>query len=219
MATGLLLALSLGCAPAEQVEPSLAAAPSPGAASEAELRLTETDQTAPSPGAASEAPALALDKLGVDLGTVARDQQGTVTFLVMNRGKSLLRVEPPTISAEEGCTVAETAKEGATIQPGEVVVLPIKLGQHQRLGPHRLTVGLASNDPLLPVATASVRFAVAEAGAAEGKGPRLQVDKEVVDIGTVPFDWPLYEQFTLRNVGDAPLVLEGATQVRVEKGC
>jgi len=50
-------------------------------------------------------------------------------------------------------------------------------------------------------------------------GPRLRIDKEIIDSGAVPYDWPLYEQFTLRNTGDAPLILNVPLGVGVAEGC
>lgn len=198
---------------------------------------TPTPTATPSPETTHGAPAIAFDKLWVELGTVARDQQGIQTFLVMNRGDSPLQLEQVSIQVEQGCDAAEVDEErSAEIQPGEAWFLPIKLGQHQELGPHRLLVKVSSNDPDRPLATLGMYFEVAEAPPAPGPGPRLRVDKEMVAIGTVPYDWPLYEQFTLRNDGDQPLVLEfpegalaareawgevseGVLAARIEEGC
>ncbi|MBF8267417.1 MAG: hypothetical protein HW388_925 [Dehalococcoidia bacterium] len=165
------------------------------------------------------APSLAMDTLQVNLGTVARSQEGMATFLVINQGGMPLQVEGVSIQVEQGCDIAETIEEGYEIQPGEIALLPVTLGKHRELGPHRLLVNVTSNDPLRRVTTASLRFVVVEDEASSGTGPRLRVDKEMIDIGTVPNDWPMYERFTLRNDGDAPLVLEGDLMVRVEEGC
>ncbi|MDP2952337.1 MAG: hypothetical protein Q8O76_03360 [Chloroflexota bacterium] len=174
----------------------------------------------PTPSSAARLPpALAVDKLGVELGSVARDQQGIQTFLVTNTGGRPLRAGPVSIRVEQGCPAAESAPGSPEVRPGEVAVLPIKLGPHRQLGPHRLTVDIPSNDPVRPRTTLSLRFDVKEGPPPSGPGPRLRVDKEMIDIGTVPWDWPLYEQFTMGNDGDAPLVLEGVPEVRVEEGC
>ena len=93
------------------------------------------------------------------------------------------------------------------------------MGPHRDLGPHRYSLTLESNDPARARKTLSVRFSVTEPSASRMAGPDLVVDKSIIDIGDVPYDWPMYEQFTLRNAGDQPLVLEGAPVVRVEQGC
>lgn len=173
----------------------------------------------PTPRVSSGVPVLAFDKRQVDLGTVTRDQQGAATFLVMNRGDRPLQVGPVTVQVEQGGEIAESVKENVHVGPGEVFLLPIKLGDHPQLGPYHLLVNVASNDPATPTATLSVDFNVVEAPPPPGTGPRLRVDKEMIDIGPVPYDWPLYEVFTLRNDGDAPLVLQGKPVVRVEEGC
>ncbi len=180
---------------------------------------TPTPTATSTAGATWGAPTLAFDKLQVDLGTVTRDQLGIQTFLVMNRGEGPLQIGPVEIQVEQGCTIAEAVDGVVRLQIGEMALLPIKIGRHQEIGPHRLLVSVSSNDPAMPVATLSVRFNVIEEPPAGGTGPRLRVDKEMIDIGTVPNEWPLYEQFTLRNQGNETLVLDGVPQVRVEEGC
>ncbi|MBI2165661.1 MAG: hypothetical protein HYU29_04590 [Chloroflexi bacterium] len=169
--------------------------------------------------AAERAPALAFDKLEADLGVVPASQRGIYTFMVINKGQQVLQVGPVRLRVEQGCDAAETVTGKDTVKPGETVLLPIRLGPHRELGPHLLWIDVSSNDPARPVSGVALRFQVAEDGAASATGPRLRVDKEVIDIGIVPFDWPLYEQFTLRNEGDAPLVIQGTPELRVEGGC
>lgn len=165
-------------------------------------------------------PAIAFDKLQVDLGTVFQDQEGIQTFLVMSSGDKPLKVGQVSVLAEQGSASAVDVLEGEPeLQPGEGLLLPIKLGRHEKLGLHRLLVSVPSNDPKNPVATLTVRFEVVDNPLTPGTGPHLRVDKDMIDIGRVPSDWPLYEQFTLRNDGDAPLIIEGTPVVRVEEGC
>ncbi len=177
--------------------------------------------TAPRPPtpAVRGAPALAFDTLAVDMGTVPQDQMGVQTFVVMNRGDRPLHVGPTTIDVEQGCATAKTVEQATDIQPGDLVLLPIIFSRHTETGPHRLRVKVPSNDPLKPMTALSLRFTVSGDAPPPAAGPRLQVDKDMIDIGTVPSDWPMYEQFTLRNVGTAPLVLDKALVVRVEEGC
>lgn len=168
---------------------------------------------------AGTAPVLAFDKLDVDLGTVTRDQEGIQTFLVMNRGDGPLELGPVDIVAEQGCSEAEVMDGKSNVQPGGNVLLPIHLGPHNELGPHRILMKVPSNDPNRPLTTLSISFRVEEGQSAEQTGPSLRVDKEMIDIGAVPYDWPLYEQFTLRNAGNEPLMLNGYALVRVSEGC
>ena len=166
-----------------------------------------------------QTPALAFDKLHVDLGTVARDQEGTQTFLVMNRGDEPLEVGPVDIVVEQGCDEVEVGEHDPEVQPGEHMLLPISLGPHRMLGPHRVLLNFQSNDHARPITTLSMQFDVEEETPSGTGGPRLRVDKEIIDTGVVPYDRPLYEQFTLRNAGDAPLVLNVPMVVGVERGC
>ncbi len=192
---------------------ALATACAPGASAK------PTPAATASAGGARDAPALALDKFQVDLGTLSRDQQAVETFLVVNWGDRPLQAGPASLQVEEGCDVTEVMAGTFQVPPRDVALLPIRFGPHRELGPHRFKVSVSSNGPALPVATASIKFVVAEEQGKVTGGPRLVVDKTITDTGAVPYDWPLYEQFVLRNEGDKPLVLQGEPQVRVEQGC
>lgn len=165
-------------------------------------------------------PALAFDKRQVDLGTVTQDQQTTQSFLAINFGKNPLKIGPVSVQVEQGCDVAEAFTKGTDELKGEEAGLVfVKVGPHRKLGDHRLVVNVSSNDATTPVTKLSMGFTVTESAARSQTGPRLRVDKDVIDIGTVPNDWPLYEEYTLRNEGDAPLVLRNKLEARVEEGC
>lgn len=189
------------------------------------LACSSSPKATPSPSTSSHphqvkgAPSLAFDKTAVTLGNVQQDMQGVATFLMLNWGDQLLQAGPATIEVEQGCDVAKAATGTTDVRATEAMLLPITLGPHKQLGPHKLRVRVPSTDPKKPDNTLLVSFNVVEAKAQPGAGPRLRVDKDFVDIGNVPYDWPLYEQFILRNDGDAPLVLQGVPVVRVEDGC
>jgi hypothetical protein len=160
-----------------------------------------------------------FDTREVNLGTAPRDQDGVQTFLVFNRGRGPLRVGPATVRVEEGCDAASVPAVDVTVDPMEVVFLPVELGAHRRAGPHVIRVDVPTSDPAAPLTTLTVRFVVDEQTPAPGSGPRLQVEKRSVDTGVIPYDWPGYQQFTLRNAGDADLILEGKPALRVLQGC
>jgi hypothetical protein len=61
---------------------------------------------------------------------------------------------------------------------------------------------------LLPFALAS---GLAAAVAAAGEGPRLVIDPESWDFGRTLKNRVLEKRFTIKNVGDAPLVVERIT--------
>ncbi len=50
-------------------------------------------------------------------------------------------------------------------------------------------------------------------------GPRLQVDREQIDLGDRKFNQPVRAVFTVRNAGDAALNLNVQKQVAVLEGC
>jgi hypothetical protein len=50
-------------------------------------------------------------------------------------------------------------------------------------------------------------------------GPRLRVDRDYVDLGTVRFDSFVTARFSLRNVGDQPLSISANPKVDAVEGC
>lgn len=54
---------------------------------------------------------------------------------------------------------------------------------------------------------------------AAGGTPRLVLDREVVDLGYLPFETPARVVFTLTNTGDGVLRLAEVPRVKVLKGC
>lgn len=52
-----------------------------------------------------------------------------------------------------------------------------------------------------------------------GGTPRLVLDREVIDFGTVTFQSPVRAVFTLKNAGDGVLRLAEVPRVRAVQGC
>ena len=50
-------------------------------------------------------------------------------------------------------------------------------------------------------------------------GPRLAVDKELIDFGAVRYNQFVEARFRLKNVGDQPLGLPSSPPVEVVEGC
>jgi hypothetical protein len=50
-------------------------------------------------------------------------------------------------------------------------------------------------------------------------GPRLAVDREEIDFGTVRFGKMVQARFRLKNVGDQPLQIATAPRVEAVEGC
>jgi len=50
-------------------------------------------------------------------------------------------------------------------------------------------------------------------------GPKLSVDRDSIDFGTLPLDQPVRAEFKLKNVGDQPLAIKGEPRVELVKGC
>ncbi|OGK82688.1 MAG: hypothetical protein A2X52_11960 [Candidatus Rokubacteria bacterium GWC2_70_16] len=49
--------------------------------------------------------------------------------------------------------------------------------------------------------------------------PRLVVDREVVELGTLPFEAPVRVVFTLTNAGDGALKIAEVPRVKAVVGC
>ena len=52
-----------------------------------------------------------------------------------------------------------------------------------------------------------------------GGTPKLVVDRDVIDLGNVPFETRVRAAFTLSNAGDGALRLEDVPRVKVLAGC
>ncbi|MBI1892940.1 MAG: hypothetical protein HYS14_02350 [Candidatus Rokubacteria bacterium] len=52
-----------------------------------------------------------------------------------------------------------------------------------------------------------------------GGTPRLVLDRDVVELGYLPFESPARVMFTLTNTGDGVLKLADIPRVKVLKGC
>ncbi len=50
-------------------------------------------------------------------------------------------------------------------------------------------------------------------------GPRLSVDRDYIDFGTLRFEKFVTARFHLRNVGDQPLRISGSPRVDAVEGC
>ena len=142
-----------------------------------------------------------------------------MTFLAINYGALPIKVGPVNIVALQGGDTGSSLQDTVSVSANGIYAIPIQVGPYKQLGPHTMQVTVTSNDPKAQTTTLTVDFTVVEGLARKAKGPRLRVDKQLIDIGNTPYDWPLYEQFTLRNDGDAPLVLAGTPTIRVELGC
>lgn len=164
-------------------------------------------------------PVVGVDKASVDIGTVSRDFETTETFFIANYGSEPLTAGPASVRVEQGCNAVQVQSDSLTVAPGKGALLPVRLGAHKVAGPHVVRLDVPTNDPHTPTRTLTIRFTVDNATVPAATGPRLHVDKTVINTGVIPLDWPGYEQFTLRNIGDAPLVLEVPRSATALEGC
>lgn len=71
----------------------------------------------------------------------------------------------------------------------------------------------------LVIVGAATFWWLSEVPNASGGTPRLVLDREVVDLGYLPFETPVRVVFTLTNTGDGTLRLADVPRVKVLKGC
>jgi hypothetical protein len=96
--------------------------------------------------------------------------------------------------------------------------------RNRRAGVQRrrlLTTGVLSLAVLVGLATWYFypRQSVLSAAAQYNGGPRLAVDKDLIDFGPVRFEKIVQARFLLRNVGDQPLQIVANPPVEVVEGC
>ncbi|MBI4201664.1 MAG: hypothetical protein HY532_00930 [Chloroflexi bacterium] len=164
-------------------------------------------------------PALVFDKTYVRLGYIERGSQATVTFLAINYGALPIDVGPVEVAAVQGEKAGQGLQKAVSLSAGSAFPVPVTIGPFSQLGPYKLNATVTSSDPKAPATELTMEFLVVEGLSQAATGPLLKVDKQLIDAGHVPYDRPLYEQFTLRNDGDAPLTLDGLPLVRTELGC
>ena len=164
-------------------------------------------------------PIVAFDKESVELRSVPLGVDAMATFLVINRGDAPLRLGKAQVGGDVGGQARPGLEFVTEVPPGRSELLTVHMGGRSEEGLHTVPVTVPTNDPRRPAARLAVNLRVGSGGAGPGPGPRLRIDKEIVFTGTVPYDWPLYEQFVLYNEGDEPLVIQHEPQVRTEQGC
>lgn len=69
------------------------------------------------------------------------------------------------------------------------------------------------------VAVVAAFWGFREPREAAGGTPRLVLDHDVVELGTLPFEAPARVVFTMTNTGEGPLRLADVPRVRALKGC
>ena len=94
----------------------------------------------------------------------------------------------------------------------------MKKRQDQQLPTRRSWTRRAVIGGVLVVGMAAL-WAVSGGPSAWGGKPRLVVDREVVDLGDLPFKSPARVVFTLTNRGEGTLRLAGVPRVEAIKGC
>jgi hypothetical protein len=91
--------------------------------------------------------------------------------------------------------------------------------QKQQLPTRRSWKRWAVISGVLVVGIAALWWASGGLNAWGEKPPRLVVDRQVVDLGDLPFETPARVVFTLTNSGEGTLRLAGVPRVEAVKGC
>ncbi len=66
---------------------------------------------------------------------------------------------------------------------------------------------------------ATLQYSVAGEPVPHRAGPRLAVDRELIDFGVVRYNQFVEARFRLKNVGDQPLRLPASPPLEVAEGC
>ena len=156
--------------------------------------LAQAPAAAPAPPAAPEAPTGPTPRLVVaepihDAGDVSKGEQVKVDFVIENQGEAELEITA--VQPACGCTVASFDKK---IAPGGKGKIHAELDTSDFQGPLAKTITVASNDPINPRLTLTIKVKV-EPHIAVHPGYARYIYVQTLDPGTVSQTlWSLDEQ-------------------------
>lgn len=163
---------------------------------------------------------IVFDKQSVTIDGVMEGQEVTQTFLVMNRTLRPVIVKSVEVLDASECDEVLVPQSTFVVPPEGISVLSVRMRGHEAsASPHTVSLALKTMDGGDTEDRLAITFRQVTAALEVQSGPRLGVDRNTVDIGDIPYDWPMHEKFVLFNYGDQPLQLDGVPLVRVLEGC
>lgn len=161
-----------------------------------------------------------FDKQSVTIEGVTEGQDVTQPFLLINRGEQAAIVKNVSVVDASECDHVVVPESSFFVPPGEVSVMSVLMNGHKpSASPHTVLVGVQTQQGGDIRTELAITFREVIAAPGVQSGPRLGVDHLSVNIGTIPYNWPMHERFEIYNYGDQPLQLDGAPLIRILEGC
>ncbi|NOY06327.1 MAG: choice-of-anchor D domain-containing protein [Chlorobi bacterium] len=150
------------------------------------------------------APALALSDASLDFGDVLVNSQKTLPVVITNQGTAVLTISSISVSTFTATDFSYTFALPHTIQAGESDSMWITFTPAVP-GLQTATMIIASNTPGKTTDTISLR------GIGIARAPVISLSTTVLDFGNVIVDSTITKSFTIKNTGNADLVVNGFT--------
>lgn len=141
-------------------------------------------------------PQIASPEPVFDFGTAREGEMVTHRFILMNRGKGLLRLQR--LHSTCGCTVSRP--DSMEIPGGEAVSVEVRLDLTGRTGPQEQRVQVFSNDPRTPVLDLMLIGTSL---------PEVEVEPRVVNFQRIDPEAPPTATISVRSTTDRPLHITG----------
>lgn len=163
---------------------------------------------------------IVFDKQSVTIDGVMEGQDVSQSFLVMNRSLRPVIVKSVEVLDASECDEVLVPQSTFVVPPEGINIISVQMRGHKTsASPHTVSLGLQTTDGGDTKDRLTITLQQVTAASEVQPGPRLGVDHNTVDIGNVPYDWPMHERFVLFNYGDQTLRLESVPLIRVLEGC
>ncbi len=163
---------------------------------------------------------IVFDKQSVTIDGVMEGQDVSQSFLVMNRSLRPVIVKSVEVLDASECDEVLVPQSTFVVPPEGISIISVRMRGHKAsASPHTVSLGLETMDGGDTKDRLTITLQQVTAAPGVQSGPRLGVDHNTVDIGNVPYNWPIHERFVLFNYGDQPLQLDDVPLVRVLEGC
>lgn len=137
-----------------------------------------------------------------NFGEILESQIVSHSFEILNTGNAELKIEK--VQASCGCTAAQPAKK--ILKPGEKTTIKVEFDASNRMGYQQKYVYVFSNDPETPQLRLSFTALIVERiSNPTGKVPKMKLEKNQIDFGTVEEGKIQLAKITFQNVGDGTL--------------
>lgn len=165
--------------------------------------------------AQSAAPVITAAKLSHDFGEISEGMVVNHEFEITNTGNAELIIKKVTASC--GCTAAAPGK--SKLQPGEKTTINVRFDSEGRLGQQQKYVYILSNDPKTPelrLGFSTMILSKGDYAAKEGKIPKLVLDKNQFDFGSIEEGKVVDVKIGFKNTGNSILEIR---DVKTSCGC